>query len=171
MWRYVLSISVLLCVSCSGQKQESTTSPATTKSSTAATTSSSSDFDKLTDDLLYGSLALSPVFATQTGYHEHNGVQLDEMIDDFSPGGIDAQRKFYEGFQNRANAWTAGSLDKEQAADLQIIKTDLNLYLLDLNTIQSYKHNPTVYVELAGNAVFVPSILNYAPLDGRYHAI
>jgi uncharacterized protein (DUF885 family) len=51
------------------------------------------------------------------------------------------------------------------------MKTDLNLYLLDLNTIQSYKHNPTVYVELAGNAVFVPSILNYAPLDKRYHDI
>jgi uncharacterized protein (DUF885 family) len=171
MWRYVLSISVLLCVSCSAPKQESPTSTGTTKSSTTATTPSSSDFDKLTDDLLYGSLALSPVTATQTGYHEHNGVQLDEMIDDFSPAGIDAQRRFYEDFQNRVNGWNTGSLDKEQAADLQIMKNDLNLYLLDLNTIQSYKHNPTVYVELAGNAVFVPSILNYAPEDKRYHDI
>src|SRR5215831_19261607 len=148
MWRYVLSISMLLCVSCKAPKQESTTN-------TAKTTSS--DFEKLTDDLLYGTLRLSPVNATQTGYHEHNGVQLDEMIDDFSPAGIEAQRKFYEDFQSRVNAWNAGSLDREQASDLQIMKTDLNLYLLDLNTIQSYKHNPTVYVELAGNAVFVPS--------------
>src|SRR5215467_21607 len=101
MWRYVLSISVLLCVSCSGQKQESTTSPATTKSSTAATTSSSSDFDKLTDDLLYGSLALSPVTATQTGYHEHNGVQLDQALDDYSQMVIERQRQFYEGIQSR----------------------------------------------------------------------
>jgi uncharacterized protein (DUF885 family) len=162
MWRYLLSISVLLCVSCNAPKPESTSKTANT---------ASSDFEKLTDDLIYGSLALSPVNATQTGYHEHNGVQLDEMIDDFSPAGIDAQRQFYEDFQNRVNAWNAGSLDKEQASDLQVIKTDLNLYLLDLNTIQSYKHNPTVYVELAGNAVFVPSILNYAPLDKRYHDI
>src|SRR5215813_6196085 len=119
MWRYVLSISVLLCVSCSAPKQESTANPATTTSSSKATTASSSDFDKLTDDLIYGSLALSPVTATQTGYHEHNGVQLDEMIDDFSPAGIDAQRTFYKDFQNRVNVWNTGSLDKEQAADLQ----------------------------------------------------
>jgi uncharacterized protein (DUF885 family) len=167
MWRYLLSISLLLCVSCNTRKPESATNESTSK--TANT--SSSDFDKLTDDLIYGSLALSPVNATQTGYHEHNGVQLDEMIDDFSPAGIDGQRKFYEDFQNRVNAWNAGSLDREQASDLQIMKTDLNLYLLDLNTVQSYKHNPTVYVELAGNAVFVPSILDYAPLEKRYHAI
>src|SRR5689334_4432061 len=167
MWRYLLSISVLLCVSCNAPKQESNSKDSPGQTANTA----NSDFDKLTDDLIYGSLALSPVSATQTGYHEHNGVQLDEMIDDFSPAGIEAQRKFYEDFRNRADAWNPSSLDKEQASDLQIIKTDLNLYLLDLNTIQSYKHNPTVYVELAGNAIFVPSILNYAPLDRRYHAI
>ena len=162
MWRYVLIISLLLDASCTTPKPASTTNTAN---------SGAADFDKLNDDLIYGSLALSPVSATQTGYHEHNGVQLDEMLDDFSPAGIEAQRKFYQDFQGRANAWNASSLDKEQAADLEVIKNDLNLYLLDLNTIQSYKHNPTVYVELAGNAVFVPSILEYAPLDKRYHDI
>src|SRR3954447_22629066 len=126
MWRSVLLLSFLVCASCT------TPTPATT-ANTANT--AGADFDKLSDDLIYGSLALSPVSATQTGYHEHNGVQLDEMIDDFSPAGIDAQRKFYEGFQMRANAWNVSSLDKEQAADLDVIKNDLNLYLLDLNTI------------------------------------
>jgi len=155
-------ILALLCVNCSGSKP----APTATTSRT-----SSADFDKLTDDLLYGSLALTPVTATQTGYHVHNGVQLDEMIDDYSASGIENQRKFYEDFQARVNAWNAGSLDREQLADLEIIKNDLNLYLLDLNTIQSYKHNPTIYVELAGNAVFVPSILEYAPVDKRFHAI
>ncbi|HLH30706.1 MAG TPA: DUF885 domain-containing protein [Terriglobia bacterium] len=157
MHRRLLIILVLFLASCSKPEtaQKTETAPA-------------QDFNKLTDDLIYGSLALSPVSATQTGYHEHNGVQLDEMIDDFSPAGIDAQRKFYQDFQTRVNGWNAGSIDKEQQADLEIIKNDLNLYLLDLNTIQSYKHNPTVYVELAGNAIFVPSMLDYAPLDKRY---
>ena len=71
-----------------------------------------SDFDKLTDDLLYGSLALSPVSATQTGYHEHNGAALDELLDDYSAAGIEAQRKFYEAFQDRVNALNSSSLDK-----------------------------------------------------------
>src|SRR5215467_8834327 len=162
MQRHLSIILALLCAACSGQK------PAPASNNPAA---SSADFEKLTDDLLYGSLALSPVSATQAGYHEHNGVQLDEMLDDFSPAGMDAQRKFYQDFQVRVNGWNSGSLGKEEQADLEIMKNDLNLYLLDLNTIQSYKHNPTVYVELAGNAVFVPSILDYAPLDKRFGQI
>src|SRR2546421_7072176 len=155
--RRSLSIFLLLLgVSCSPTKPTATTN-----------TNSTADFEKLTDDLLYGSLALSPVSATQAGYHEHNGVKLDEMLDDFSVSGIQNQRKFYEGFQTRVAALNAASLDKEQQADLEVIKNDLSLYLLDLNTIQSYKHNPTVYVELAGNALFVPSILDYAPKEQR----
>src|SRR5207302_975063 len=160
MRRYLLIFLVLLCVSCS-----------TTKPTTTTNTNSSADFDKLTDDLLYGSLALSPVSATQTGYHEHNGMKLDEMLDDYSASGIEGQRKFYEGFQSRIAALNAASLDKEQQADLEVIKNDLNLALLDLNTIQSYRHNPTVYVELAGNALFVPSILEYAPKEQRFQHI
>src|SRR5437764_8648624 len=133
--------------------------------------SGASDFEKLTEDLLYGSLALSPVSATQTGYHEHNGVQLDEMLDDYSKAGIETQRKFYEGFQNRVNALDSISLDNEQRADLEIMKNNSNLSLLELNTIQSHKHNPTVYVELAGNALFAPYVLEYAPKDRRYQDI
>ena len=157
MQRSLFIILLLLCVSCS------TPQPATTTNMNSA-----ADFDKLTDDLLYGTLALSPVSATQIGYHEHNGMPLDEMLDDYSPAGIDAQRKFFEGIQTRVNGLNAASLDKEQQADLEIIKNQLNLQLLDLNTIQNFGHNPTFYVELAGQSVFVPSILEYAPKEQRY---
>jgi len=133
--------------------------------------SSAADFDKLTDDLLYGTLSLSPVTATQTGYHEHNGVSLDEMLDDYSASGIDTQRKFYNDIQSRVNALNPTSLDAEQRADLEIIKNQLQLAFLELDTIQNYKHNPTVYVELAGSALFVPSILDYAPKEQRYRHI
>src|SRR5437867_12586743 len=96
------------------------------------------DFDKLTDDVLYGSLALSPVSATQTGYHEHNGGARDEMLDDYSATGIEAQRKLYEGFQVSVNALSAASLDKEQQADLEIIKHIMNLSRLDMSAFQCF---------------------------------
>jgi uncharacterized protein (DUF885 family) len=130
--------------------------------------SNSADFEKLTDDLLYGALALSPVAATQTGYHDHNGMKLDEMLDDYSPAGIEGQKKFYEGIQARVRSLNPSALDKEQQADLEIINNQLSLQLLDLNTIQSFKHNPTAYVELAGNALYVPFVLEYAPVDQRF---
>jgi uncharacterized protein (DUF885 family) len=158
--RRILSILLLFLAGCS-----------TSRPTITDNTSGASDFGKLTDDLLYGSLALSPVGATQAGYHEHNGIQLDELLDDYSPAGIDTQRKFYEDFQNRVNALNSSALDKEQQADLEIIKNDLNLVLLELNTIQGYKHNPTVYIELTGNALFAPYVLEYAPKERRYQHI
>src|SRR5690242_7564492 len=111
-------------------------------------------FDQLSRELIYGSLALSPVAATANGYHQNNGVPLDELLDDYSAAGLDEQRQFYQGMQTRFAALNTASLDKEQQADLALIQDNLGLQLLELDTIQSYKHNPTIYVELAGNALF-----------------
>jgi uncharacterized protein (DUF885 family) len=129
------------------------------------------DFDKMSHDLIYGSLALSPVSATQAGLHDYNNVPLDEMLDDYSAAGIEQARKFYQEFQSRFAALDQNALDKEQKADLQIVNDNIGLYLLEFDTIQSYKHNPTVYVELAGNAVFVPYMLKYAPKEKRFQHI
>lgn len=129
------------------------------------------DFDKLTADFVYGSLALSPSGATQAGYHTHNGAALDEMLDDYSPSGIQAEHDFFTGMQSRVAALDVKTLDKEQAADVEIMKNNIGLSLLDLDSIQAYKHNPTVYVELAGNALFECYMLNYAPVEKRFEHI
>jgi uncharacterized protein (DUF885 family) len=162
MPRSLFILALAVCISCTSK---------TTTTTTTTTTNNTADFEKLTDDLMYGSLALSPVNATQTGYHEHNGMSLDDTLDDYSQAGIDKAKTFYEGIQTRVNALNTAPLDKEQQADLEIMKNQLNLQLLDLNTIQSFKHNPTVYVELAGNALFVPYMLEYAPKERRFQSI
>lgn len=129
------------------------------------------DFDKLTEDFLYGSLALSPVSATAVGYHEHNGVPLDELVDDYSAGGLDQQRNFYKDFQTRVASLDVTKLDKEQHVDLDMMKNNAESALLELDTLQSYKHNPTVYVELVGNALYTPYMLNYASAEKRFGQI
>jgi uncharacterized protein (DUF885 family) len=136
-----------------------------------ASKSNTSPFDKLSQDLIYGSLALSPVSATAAGLHTYNGVALDELIDDYSPQGLDEERRFYDGVKMRMAALDQASLDKEQKADLEIMKDTVGLAQLDLNTIQSFKHNPAIYVELAGNALFNPYMLNYAPKEKRFQQI
>ena len=125
-------------------------------------------FNKLTAAYVYGSLAISPVNATQNGYHMHEGVSLDEALDDVSATATAAQRAFLTGIQSRIDALDAKTLDREQAADLAIMKSNIGLSLLEIDTIQNYKHNPTTYVELAGNALYGPYVLNYAPLEKRF---
>ena len=125
------------------------------------------DVAALSDEFTRGALALSPVAATQAGLHEYRGAKLDEGLDDFSAAGLAAQKKFYEDIRTRIGALPS-SLDKEQRADVQIMNNAIGLALLELDSIQSYRHNPTVYVELVGNALYAPYVLNYGPVEARF---
>ena len=59
----------------------------------------------------------------------------------------------------------------EDRADLAIIHDQISLALLELQSIQSYRHNPTLYVELIGNALYSPYVLEYADKATRYRHI
>jgi uncharacterized protein (DUF885 family) len=122
-----------------------------------------------TGDFMYQSLALSPVSASQAGYHKHTDpvtkktIELDALLDDFSPESIEQQRTFYSAWQGCRS--TRNSV--EDAADWQLIGDQISFGLLDLNEIQAYRHKPTIYVELIGNALFLPLTQNYAAKEIR----
>ena len=158
MRRLAAVLTVLICAAGCGQ----------TATSPPQQTTPPMDFGTLTDDFTRGVLALAPVAATQVGYHEHHGTSLDGALDDYSPTGIERQRKFFLDFQKRLAAWDGASLDAGQHADLEILRNNIGVFLLELDTIQNYRHNPTVYVELAGNALYTPYLLNYAPIEQRF---
>src|SRR5260370_38220944 len=63
------------------------------------------------------------------------------------------------------------SLDAEQRADIDIMHDALGAARLELDEIQGYRHNPTSYVELLGNALYTPYVLQYAPALQRYRHI
>jgi len=130
-------------------------------------------FHKIASDFLYGALALSPASATQVGYHKHTDpatgkvLLLDEMLDDLSPAGIEAQRTFYETAKKKLARLDRRRLPLEDRADYDLIADQIELALAELNTFQSYRHMPQAYAELAGNAIFTPLVLEYAPLETR----
>ena len=78
---------------------------------------------------------------------------------------------FYSGFKGRLAAIDQATLPAEDRADYQIIQNAIDLSLLDLQQVQSYRHNPTTYVELLGNALFNPFVLEYAPFDTRFQQV
>ncbi|MEX2263577.1 MAG: DUF885 domain-containing protein [Bryobacteraceae bacterium] len=120
------------------------------------------EFAPLAEEFVYTSLSFSPAGATQTGYHRHNGVVLDELLDDLSPDALDRQRQFYRGFQERlVKSIRPEELSAEERADYDILSDQISLALLELDRIQNYRHNPTLYVESVGNALFGPFILEY----------
>lgn len=128
-------------------------------------------FPKLAEDFVYGALALSPSAATSAGYHVHQGLRLDERLDDWSDAGIGEQRRFYHRIRERLDTLDSSRLDAEERADERIIRTALDLADLEFRSIQNFRHNPTLYVELIGNALFNPSVLEYAPKPERFRHI
>ena len=84
-------------------------------------------------------------------------------------------------FKNSCWRSPAEKLAPEDAADLTILRDQCSLALLDLDEIHSHLHNPTLYVEALGNALFNPSCWNTrlsaiasgtsSPVWGRYHSI
>jgi uncharacterized protein (DUF885 family) len=128
-------------------------------------------FEQLVDDFVLGTLALAPSTATAFGYHVHHGASLDDMLDDFSPAGIAASRSLVHDIEARIARLDTTSLDAEQRADIDIMHDALGAARLELDEIQGYRHNPTSYVELLGNALYTPYVLQYAPALQRYRHI
>jgi uncharacterized protein (DUF885 family) len=126
--------------------------------------------EKLRHDVVFGYLALSPTTATQAGYHEHS---LDEKLDDYSAAGIALQRDFYKTMLRRVATLrtTSRRMSAEDQADLRVIDDGLNAALFELDGTKTPTHNPTMYVELVGNALYLPYVFDYAPKPQRYKAI
>jgi len=131
-------------------------------------------FAQMTDQFVKDSLALSPVSASQAGYHKHldpktgKTIDLDAQLDDVSAQAIAAQEKFYREWRHRFQTETPISgLNPQDAADYRLIDDQIALNLLEFEHIQSYKHNPTGYVELIGNGLFLPLTQEYASKEVR----
>jgi uncharacterized protein (DUF885 family) len=123
------------------------------------------------EDFVQTSLAFSPITATGAGYHAHQGISLDDLLDDYSPSAIDGERAFYNQAHGQADEIAKLQLPPEARADIDVMRLECERQLLDLDRIQSFKHNPTVYVEQIGNAIDTPFILNYAPESQRFSHI
>ena len=139
-----------------------------------ASADASGKFAKLSEEFIHETLALSPSNASQAGYHQHvdpktgKSIALDALLDDVSIAGMAEQRRVYAAWRDRFHTETpVASLGVEDAADWQLIDDQIGFNLLEFDRIQNYKHNPTVYVELLGGALFQPLTDDYAAKDVR----
>jgi uncharacterized protein (DUF885 family) len=128
-------------------------------------------FNQVVDDFVFGTLALSPTTATGNGYHQHHGATLDDRLEDLSPAGIKTSLNLQRDIQMRIGMLDAKSLNVEQRADIDIMNGTIEAARLDMQEIQSYRHNPTIYVELIGNALYTPYVLHYAAVNERFKHI
>jgi uncharacterized protein (DUF885 family) len=129
-------------------------------------------FQKLAEEFVYTTLANSPALATQIGYHRHGDIDLDASLDDYSQDAIERQRRWLQELRLRfARSVEVDQLSPGDRADFDIISDQISLALLEFETIRNYRHNPTLYVELVGNALYTPFVLEYADKATRFRHI
>ena len=132
---------------------------------------SPAEFSAYTQEFIETTLALSPTGATAVGYHKHKGAELDTHLDDFSAAGIEKSRAAWKDLKSKLDDFNRDRLDAESKADAELIDSQIQLAQLEDQEIQSWKHNPTIYVETIGNGLFVPYSVEYAPVEERWRHI
>jgi uncharacterized protein (DUF885 family) len=164
MHKHVLVILLFAVTAAFGQK----------KSMSTNTMERSPKFAKLAELYMYESLAMSPVSASYAGYHKHTDpktgkvIELDALLDDVSQKGVNDQLAFYRAWQKRFKSEVnADTLNLQDKADWRLIDDNISLSLLQLEKIEPQKFNPTGYVELLGNGIFLPLSQNYASAEVR----
>lgn len=129
-------------------------------------------FGTISEEFVLNSLTFSPSLATAVGYHRHNGVPLDELLDEFAEPTLNRQRNYYSRFlQGLARDVTREKLTPEDQVDFDIVRQQIALARLDLDEIRSWERNPLFYTEIFGNAIFVPYVQEYAPRNARFYQI
>jgi uncharacterized protein (DUF885 family) len=130
--------------------------------------SPSEGLTQLSQEYIDTTLSFSPSLATSVGLHQYQKQNLDTALDDVGSENLDRQKRFYTDFQARLQRLDAKTLSAEDQADLGMLRNQCSLALMDFNEIHPHLHNPTMYVETLGNALFSPFVLEYAPKPVRY---
>jgi uncharacterized protein (DUF885 family) len=103
---------------------------------------------------LLARLKLQPVEATEAGYHGDANSSLDTQLDDMSPATIAAQRKL--NLAGKACFASVSAATPEDAADLTLLRANIDATLFQLDTLQPYRNRPQDYVEMIGSGLFFP---------------
>lgn len=152
---FVLMLSVLASYgSTLFQKSESRTEMAAAK------------FPALVAEYLRDLHSRHPALAAASGLHI-----WDSQLEDYSALAISAEISAIKSFQQRLEKIPALELQLTDTFDYQILASNMNARLLELETIKSYEHNPQVYNDPISTGLLQIAMFEYAPPDSRLRSV
>ncbi|NHO34020.1 DUF885 domain-containing protein [Acetobacter fallax] len=106
--------------------------------------------------------AASPVTSTLLGIHNADG-----RLDDMSVATINAQTARLHRERAALTALDLSALPQRRQNDRDILVADIDKELIENERVQSFRHNPDVYISLATNALYSLIDRDFAPLSIR----
>ncbi|GAB4366477.1 MAG: DUF885 domain-containing protein [Bryobacter sp.] len=129
-------------------------------------------FSTIAEEFVLNTLTFRPSLATAAGYHRHNGVPMDELLDEFSVPALDRQRAYYQRFKaGLRRDVRREKLAPEDQIDFDIVQQQIALGEFSMNEAKDYARDPLLYTGAFGTALFVPYSLEYAPEKARFYQI
>src|SRR5436309_20518 len=118
------------------------------------------------DDYFKALFEWSPSTATATGFHEY-----DSKLEDFSAAAVSGRINKLKQLQADLARARGGQISADERIDAEILDSQIHAELLDLETLQTWRHNPMSYVGLPGGAVDGLMKRNFAPPAERLRSV
>lgn len=123
-------------------------------------------FGVFTNQYFDEAFTFSPTWATQAGIHDH-----DTELEDYSGAAVQKQITWLREWQKKFESIPANGLDRDVAADQQMLLNSIRSQLLSLETIRMWEKNPDNYSSGITGSVFVLMSRNFAPVNTRLHDV
>ncbi|HVG19933.1 MAG TPA: DUF885 family protein, partial [Blastocatellia bacterium] len=125
-----------------------------------------SGFPKLVDEYMEDLYARHPNVAAASGIHAWDG-----RLEDYSGSAIADEVSAIKKFQSRLEKIPPLQLGLSEIFDYQILASNMNSRLLELEQIRSHERNPQIYNEVISTGLLQVATFEYAPADSRIRHI
>ncbi len=123
------------------------------------------DFAAFVDKYFDSLFEWSPSYGTAAGLH-----QYDAKIEDYSQAAVSRRVETLKALDNQLQN-LLGHLNEDDQIDAELLNGQIKSELLDLEVIQSWRHNPMGYVGLPGSAIDGLIKRNFAPPAERLKSV
>ena len=107
-----------------------------------------------------------PTLAAASGIHA-----WDSHLEDYSSLALSAESAAIKTFQSRLEKIPPLELRLSDTFDYQILASNMNARLLEIEQIKSYERNPQVYNEPISTGLLQLAIFEYAPAESRLRSV
>ena len=114
------------------------------------------------DEYLAYLYEVHPTSATFDGVHLH-----DDLLEDLSRQGIDAQARDLGGFARRLAAIDPARLTDVERLERPALEANIRSRIFELETVRTWERNPQLYADVLSTSLAGQTLFDYAPLSER----
>jgi len=123
-------------------------------------------FESLSGGILEALQSFYPVEATARGIHSY-----DHRLADFSSKSVKTMVKKLTDYSRQLYKYRNAKLTPDQQVDYRLIRSNVDIALLDLKQIKWHQKSPQLYIDEAVDGIYSLLLSQHAPLSERVYSI